>query len=221
MIDPIGAVRFTSLILAAFSIPAAIATLPAQSALPDKAWRVAVATGPSFFNGDEGSTVGLQLESAVLRRLQSNRAWLRFEVTSHLFGAQKVYPCLLNNNGTCFSTSQRSVFGGGLGMQYFLRDPSASSSVPHLVLGFATYVSRRKAEQPPVCQPSTLCEDVTPSHDFTDTDFGVNFGLGHTWRVGRNDFYIESRWHQPIVRQHRAEPYTAFRMFPMSLGVRF
>lgn len=211
------------LVLAVFLSVAPAATLEAQSeAASSRPWKVGLATGPSFFYGDEGNTTGLQLESTLMRRVYNNRTWLRLEMTSHLYGAQTLYPCALIVNGTCFSTSQRSVFGGGLGVQYFFRDPSRPARpVPHLVVGIATYVSTRNAEQPLVCQPSTLCADVVPSHKFTDTDFGVNIGFGQTWRMGRNEFFIESRLHQPIVRQHPSAPNSGFRMLPLSFGVRF
>jgi hypothetical protein len=199
------------------------ATLLAQTeAAPIRTWKMGVATGPSFFYGDEGNTVGLQIESALMRRIRGSRLWARAEMTTHLYGAQKLYPCLLNANGTCFSTSQRSVFGGGVGVQYFLREPSEPRrGVPHLMLGVATYVSNRRAEQPKVCQPSVVCGDVTPSLELTNTNLGVNIGLGQTWSTGRNEFFIESRLHQPIVGNHDPGPYSHFRIFPLSIGVRF
>jgi hypothetical protein len=199
------------------------ATLRAQTdATPTRSWKMGVATGPSFFYGDEGNTVGLQIESALMRRIRSSRLWVRAEMTTHLYGAQNLYPCLLNANGTCFSTSRRSVFGGGMGLQYFFREASEPGrGIPHLVLGVATYVSNRRAEQPQVCQPSAVCGDVTPSLELTDTNLGVNVGFGQTWSAGRNEFFIESRLHQPIVGSHDAGPYSHFRIFPLSIGVRF
>ena len=223
MIHYIRNASFTSLCLAALISCVASSTLAAQAEpVQPRPWKGGLATGPSFFYGDEGNTVGIQIESTLMRRLASERMWLRFEMTSHLYGAQRLYPCMLNVNGTCFSTSQRAVFGGGLGMQYFFRDRSRSAGpIPHLAFGIATYVSTRKAEQPAVCQASALCPDVTPSHQFTDTDLGVNIGFGQTWSAGRNDFFIESRLHQPVLRQHRDAPYSGFRIFPLSIGVRF
>jgi len=189
--------------------------------IQSKAWKMGMATGPSFFYGEEGNTIGVQLESTLLRRLRGNRLWARFEMTSHLYGAQTLYPCGLSVNGTCFTTSQRAVFGGGIGLQYFFRRPvSSTRSVPHLTLGIATYVSKRRAEAAVACEPSALCPDDPFRHELTDTDLGINVGFGQTWTTGRNEFFIESRLHHPFVPQN-AGAYTRYRIFPLTLGMRF
>jgi hypothetical protein len=189
--------------------------------IQSKAWKMGMATGPSFFYGEEGNTIGVQLESTLLRRLRGNRLWARLEMTSHLYGAQTLYPCGLSVNGTCFNTSQRAVFGGGIGLQYFFRQPVRSTrSVPHLTLGIATYVSKRRAEAAVSCQPSALCPDDPIWHELTDTDLGINVGFGQTWSTGRNEFFIESRLHHPFVPQN-AGSYTRYRIFPLTLGMRF
>lgn len=202
-----------------------LAVLPAASPAQEdttqgRAWKMGMATGPSFFYGEEGNTIGVQLESTLLRRLRGNRLWARLEMTSHLYGAQTLYPCGLSVNDTCFNTSQRMVVGGGIGLQYFFRQPGSARAVPHLSVGIATYVSKRRAEAAVACERSALCPDDPIWHELTDTDAGLNIGFGQTWSMGRSEFFIESRLHHPFVPQH-AGSYTRYKIFPLTVGVRF
>lgn len=197
-----------------------VATAAQEDTTRGKAWRMGLATGPSFFYGEEGNTIGVQLESTLLRRLRGNRLWARLEMTSHLYGAQTLYACGLSVNDTCFNTSQRVVIGGGVGLQYFFRRPGRSTSVPHLILGIATYVSKRRAEAAVACEPSALCPDDPIWHELTDTDLGINIGFGQTWSTGRKEFFVESRLHHPFVPQN-AGSYTRYKIFPLTVGVRF
>lgn len=203
---------------------AAVASAPAQESKPlsEKPWRVGVGTGASFFWGAEGNTVGFELESGLMRRVRHTPAWIRGDLMLHHYGAQPVYPCLLQANETCYSMQQRSIVGAAIGAQYDLKPLKQNPSArPYLLAGLATYVSSRRAFQPPICQSNELCPNVTPRHEFSETDFGVQVGIGTTWTAGKREFFLESKYHQRIIRANERDPFTTFRFSPISAGVRF
>lgn len=107
-------------------------------------------------------------------------------------------------------------------MQHVLIPASAKrKGSTYVVAGLATYVSSRQERQLPQCQPSDLCEADGPSQQFTDIDAGANIGVGQTRMMGQKELFVESRFHQPIWRQHRAGPYSSYQLFPLTLGLRF
>lgn len=192
-----------------------------QDSLPPRSWSFGVATGPTFFYGDEGNNVGLNLESTIARRLGSRRAWLRGELSSHLFGAQRLYPCSLSVQSVCFSTSQRSVVGFGLSLQQFVgKDGDGMGrSQAYFLLGVQSMVSARVAEKIVDCSPGAVCPAEPITHHITNTDVGATVGAGHAWNAGPRSFFIETRLLQPLTKQ--VGSFTAFRLLPFTIGMRF
>jgi hypothetical protein len=192
-----------------------------QDSPPMRRWSFGVATGPTFFYGDEGNNVGLNVESTIAGRLGSRRAWLRAELSSHLFGAQRLYPCSLSLQSVCFSTSQRSVYGFGLSFQQFVgkNGDGMGRSSAYFLLGVQSLVSARVAEKVVECAPSALCPAEPITHNLTNTDVGATVGAGHAWNAGARSFFIETRLVQPLTKQVGA--LTAFRLLPFTIGMRF
>jgi hypothetical protein len=192
------------------------------TSLDDHRWRSAVASGASFFWGAEGNTVGLALETGLLRRVRNSPLSLRGDLMMHYYGTRSVAPCQVSVNQTCFPLMQRAIFGAALGVQYTLKSVSQNSTArPYLLGGLATYVSSRVASRPPSCTLGEACPNVTLKHDVTDTDFGAQLGVGTTWSVGKREFYLESKYHHRIVRDHQSDPLTMFRFSPIVIGMRF
>lgn len=193
-----------------------------QDSLPLRRWSFGVATGPTLFYGDEGNTVGVNVESTIARRLGSRRAWLRAELSSHLFGAQRLYPCSLSLQSVCFSTSQRSVVGFGLSVQQFVgkAGDGMGRSAAYFLLGVQSLVSARVAEKIVDCTPNgSLCPAEPITHNITNTDVGATVGAGHSWNAGPRSFFIETRLLQPLTKQ--VGSLTAFRLLPFTIGMRF
>lgn len=185
-------------------------------------WRTSVAAGPSFFWGAEGNTIGFQLESGLLRRVRQSPVWIRADLMLHHYAAQPVYPCLISVNQTCFSLMQRTIAGAAVSAQYTLKPLNQHPSIrPYLFAGLATYASLRVASQPPACHVGELCANVTAKHDISDLDYGVQVGLGNTWSVGKREFFLETKYHHRVIRDHKTDPFTSFRFSPISVGVRF
>jgi hypothetical protein len=221
--------RFTALLpailfIAPMSLPAQEAT-SSQRTLPPAAtpWRTVLAVGPSFFYGAEGNTVGLQVESALLRRLFSDRSWMRAELGAHIYGQQPLYPCMLREGSLCFSTSQRAIVSAGLAVQHVLMPATATrTSTFYVVGGVGGYFSARRALRIPNCEMDVgVCDASLISSQFTDSDFGANLGVGQTWRIASRELFVESRFHQLLWRQHRDDPYSIYRIFPLTVGLRF
>lgn len=193
-----------------------------SDSLGNRRWRAAIAGGASFFWGAEGNTTGLLFETGVLRRVRRTPVSLRGDIMIHHYGTQSVAPCLVSANETCFPLMQRSIGGLAIGAQYAFKPSSrASSATPYLLGGLATYVSTRVATRPPSCSPGEACANVTARHTVNDIDYGVQIGAGTSWLVGRREFYLESKYHHRVIRDHKDDPFTSFRFSPIALGVRF
>ncbi|MBC7895531.1 MAG: hypothetical protein H7066_08960 [Cytophagaceae bacterium] len=193
-----------------------------SDSLTPRRWSFGVATGPTFFHGDEGNNVGLNVESTIARRLGSRRAWLRAELSSHLFGAQRLYPCSLALQSVCFSTSQRSVLGAGLSFQQFIgkAGDGMGHSSAYFLLGVQSLVSARVAEKIVDCTPNgALCPAEPITHTIINRDVGATVGAGHAWNAGQRTFFVETRLLQPLTKQ--AGSLTAFRLLPFTMGMRF
>jgi hypothetical protein len=202
----------------------ALAPWPATAQVADTTrgkWWFGGATGPTWFSGDEGQTVGLQLEWTLSRQLASSHTRARLEFSTSLFDTQPIYPCLLNTNGVCFSTSKRAIIGVGVGIQRFLGARPTQVEAWYLVGGLGTYISYRKAEQRPACRTNEACADVTLFQEYTDRDVGLNLGVGKNWRTSRYDYFAEARLHKPVWREHRDQPLTNFTILPLTVGIRF
>lgn len=185
-------------------------------------WRTAVSAGPSFFWGAEGNTIGFQFELDFLRRVRQSPVWIRADLMMHYYGTQPVYPCLINVNQTCFSLMQRTIAGAAVGAQYTLKPLKQYPSItPYLLAGLATYGSLRVASQPPACRIGELCANVTARHHISSLDYGVQLGIGNTWTVGKQEFFLETKYHHRVIRDHKTDPFSSFRFSPISLGVRF
>lgn len=211
----------TAAILAGLSTVGPWRSLAAQEeALPRR--MAGIATGPTFFYGAEGNTIGVHLEASLSLRIRRSRTWLRTDLSSHSFGAQRLYPCLLAVQGTCYSTSRRAVFGAGLGVQHeFSRKARAGNSY-YGSLGVTALASSRVAERYPECAPGKVCSAEPLTHDIDDLDVGIVLGLGQSWRAGSRVFFVESRLYQPVGQGSDADdPYTRFRFMPLTLGIRF
>jgi hypothetical protein len=187
-----------------------------------RSWAFGVATGPTMFYGDEGNTVGLNIESVIARRLGARQSWLRAELSTHMFGAQRLYPCSLSINATCFTTSQRSVVGVGLSFQQFVGKDGDGMGRSHsyFSLGAQLLASARTAEKIAECTPDgTLCPAEPIRANLTNTDIGVTAGIGHAWSLGARSFFMETRLLQPVTSQVGTN--TRFRLMPFTLGMRF
>ncbi|MEO5739115.1 MAG: hypothetical protein ABIS29_00775 [Vicinamibacterales bacterium] len=209
----------SSLLLAA--MVAAVELEAQDSTLAPRRWSFGVATGPTFFYGEEGNTVGLNFESQLARRLGTGRTWLRADFSTHGFGAQRLYPCSLSLQSTCFTTSQRMVVGGGISLQHAVgrENKDAARGSPFFTLGVATLISARVAEKIQECSPSGLCPAEPITHNMTNTDYGVTVGAGQLWNAGRRQFFVETRLLQPLTKQ--VGSLTRFRLMPLSFGMRF
>ncbi|MCC6930144.1 MAG: hypothetical protein IT359_14260 [Gemmatimonadaceae bacterium] len=156
-------------------------------------------------------------------RIKRSQTWIRTDVSSHLFGAQRLYPCLLVIQGDCYSTSSRAVFGTSLGIERaFGRGGDSGVHRYYGTLGLTALVSARVAERYAACNPGSLCPDEALTHDITNVDVGAVVGVGQTWKAGSRVFFIESRLYQPFLqKKNDADPYTSFRVMPLTFGVRF
>lgn len=181
-----------------------------------------IATGPSFFYGAEGNTIGVHMEGSLSLRIKRSQTWLRTDVSSHLFGAQRLYPCLLVVQGNCYTTSRRAVFGTSLGIQHhFGRGMARATHGYYGTLGITALVSARVAERYAACVLGSVCPDEPLTHEITNVDWGAVVGLGQSWKAGTRAFFVESRLYQPFGRRSNADPYTRFRVMPLTFGVRF
>ncbi|MCC6316611.1 MAG: hypothetical protein IT361_02880 [Gemmatimonadaceae bacterium] len=187
-----------------------------------RARRAGIATGPSFFYGAEGNTIGVHLEGSLALRINGSRTWLRTDVSSHVFGAQRLYPCLLVVQGSCYSTSRRAVFGTSVGIEHGFGGGKANATHGYYgTLGLTALVSARTAERYAECNPGSVCPDEPMTHEINNVDLGAVVGLGQSWAAGSRVFFIESRLYQPFAQRDDADPYTRFRVLPLTFGIRF
>lgn len=181
-------------------------------------WQLRAAMGQAYFNGDEGSTIGMSSEIGVVRSLNANRA-LQLSLFSHQFRGQSIPACLIPKATRCFSSSERQTAGLLLGLRQRL--PNAPLSGLEVNGGVGVFLSTRTLTDAADCTVASGCVRAEIKDDWEDVAYGVYTGLGRSFVAGNHEFVVELGFHIPVVYAREHKPLSRYRVMPVAFAIHF